>query len=160
VRREHLGREASMQALGLLHYLLGGAVLLGTIYAVATGSNGGLEIRPGVWGAIDLSVYGVGTVAMFVIGTGLRSLRRWARIAAIVVCAIGLLRVPVGTVICPYLMYLLLSAKGKRVFAPDYAAIVEATPHLKPPRSVVVWTVLTALAVVAALYALRFAIRG
>ena len=159
VRLEHLGREASMQALGLLHYLLGGAVLLGTIYALVTGSNSGLEIRPGFWGTIDLSVYSVSVIAMFAIGSGVRGLRRWARVAAIVVCSIGVLRLPT-TLICPYFLYLLLSAKGKRVFAPDYAAIIAATAHLRYPRMVVVWTVLAVLAVVAALYALRFAIRG
>lgn len=160
VRREHLGREASMQALGLLYYVLGGTVLLGTIYALATGSDSGLEIRPGVWGTIDLSVYGGSVVTMFAVGSGVRGLRRWARVGAIIVCSIGLLRIPVGTLICPYFLYLLLSVKGRRLFAPDYAAIIEATPQLKYPRIVVVSTVLAVLAIVAALYALRFAIRG
>jgi hypothetical protein len=36
----------------------------------------------------------------------------------------------------------LLSAKGKRLFEPDYAGIVAATPHIQYRTSIVIWILL------------------
>jgi hypothetical protein len=160
VRRGHLHHEASMQALGVLFSLIGVVVLLATLFALSTRSNAGLEIRPGIWGVVDLVAYTVGIVATLTVGYGLRRLRRWARIAAIVLCGIFSLRLPDGTLIFPYFLYLLFSAKGRRVFAPDYGAILAATPQIRYPRSTVVWTVLAVLIVIVASIAVRIAIRG
>jgi hypothetical protein len=159
VRREHLNREASVRALGLLFCLLGAVVLLATIYALGTGSNAGLEVRSGIWGIIDVTAYTVGIVATFAVGCGLLRLRRWARVPAIILCSIGLLRIPIGTLLFPYFLYLLLSAKGRRVLAPDYAAIVVATPHINRPKTIFVWTVLAVLIVIVGFVALRLAFR-
>ena len=161
IRREHLRREASVHALGVLYYFIGAMTLATTVFTLATGSNAGLEVRPGYWGVIDVTVYVAGAIMALVVGHAVHRLRRWARVAAIVICSVGLLRLPVGTLIFPYFLYVLLSAKGKRVFAPDYGAIIAATPHLEYPRSVVVWTVLAVVvAAVALRHAVRFAIQG
>ena len=160
IRRGHLHHEASMQALGVVFSLIGVVVLLATIFALVTRSNAGLEIRPGKLGVVDLVAYTVGIVATLTVGYGIRRLRRWARIAAIVLCGIFSLRFPDGTLIFPYFLYLLFSAKGKRVFSPDYGAILAATPQIRYPRSTVVWTVVAVLVVVVASIALRIAIRG
>jgi hypothetical protein len=83
----------------------------------------------------------LGALSIFV-GRGIRALRPWARTTAIVLSCIGLLGFPVGTVIHGYILYLLLSQKGKRIFEPDYPEIVAATPDIKYRTSVVVWIVL------------------
>jgi hypothetical protein len=161
IRREHLRREASIHALGVLYYVIGAIILAGMVFALGTGGTAGLEVRPGYWGAIDVTVYVAAVVVTFVVGHSLHRLRSWARVAAIVICSLGLLRIPVGTLVLPYFLYVLLSAKGKRVFAPDYGAILAATPHLSYPRLVVVWTVLGVVLAVAALrYAVRFAVQN
>jgi hypothetical protein len=65
-----------------------------------------------------------------------------ARVAAIVFAGIGLLGFPIGTLINGYILYLLLSQKGRRIFQPDYAHIVAATPEVKYRTSIVVWIIL------------------
>jgi hypothetical protein len=158
VRREHLEREASIQALALLFYLIGGLTLIATVFALATRSNAGLEIRPAVWGIVDVLAYTAGIAATVAVGYGLRRLRSWVRVPAIVLGIIGSLSFPFGTLIFPYFLYVLLSAKGKRVLAPDYAAVVAATPSMRYPRSVVAWTLAAVLIAVIALRAVGMAL--
>ncbi len=57
---------------------------------------------------------------MLVVARGVRKLAPWARITTIVLAAIGLLGFPVGTLINGYILYLMLSKKGKRIFEDDY----------------------------------------
>ena len=64
-----------------------------------------------------------------------------AQVTAAVLSALSLPVVPFGTVIGAYVLVLLRSAKGRRIFARDYASIVAATPHLEPGGSRVVWIV-------------------
>src|SRR5690606_39569288 len=72
----------------------------------------------------------------------LRALKPWARIAGIVMAILGLFGFPIGTLINGYILYLLLSQKGRRIFQPDYAHIVAATPEVKCRTSIVVWIIL------------------
>jgi hypothetical protein len=160
MRREHVNREASVRAISLLYYLIGSGVLVAAIYALADGSNAWLEIRDGVYGVIDVSVYALSVAAFLTVAWGLARLRRWARASAIVLSAIFVLSIPIGTLIGPYFLYLLLSAKGRRVFAPDYASIVAATPEIRAPISTVVWTVFGVFLAIAALVVVRAAIVG
>ena len=81
-----------------------------------------------------------------VVARGIRQLKPWARITSIVLSIVGLIGFPVGTLINGYILYLLLAAKGRRIFAADYADIVAATPHIKTRSSIVVWIVLGLLA--------------
>jgi hypothetical protein len=53
-------------------------------------------------------------------------------------------------VIGAYVLVLLRSAKGRRIFARDYASIVAATPHIEPGGSRVVWIVFAVAAVLGA----------
>jgi hypothetical protein len=155
IRRAHVNRETSLRAMCLLYSLIGSVVLLATVFVLTTGSDVPLEVRPGIYGAIDVLVYVVGATAFLVVAYGLWQPRRWARIAAIVLSTVGLMAIPIGTLLCPYFLYLLLSAKGRRVFAPDYAAIVAATPHIKHRTSIIVWTLLAVFLAIAALVVVR-----
>jgi hypothetical protein len=84
-------------------------------------------------------------VVSVVVAWGVRRLRKWAAGASIVLSAISLLGFPFGTLISAYILYLLLSAKGRRIFAADYADIVAATPHVKYRTSIAVWIALGAI---------------
>jgi hypothetical protein len=86
------------------------------------------------------------------VGRGLRKLRPWARIASIVMSILGLLNPPTGTLVNIYILYLLFSEKGRRIFQSDYPEIVAATPDVKAKTSIVVW-VFVGLLVVALLAA-------
>lgn len=140
VRQEHIKHEASIRSVGVLYYLGGGLMVLGAmgLFAVGLGGQGALGYG---FGALYLALGGLSLV----LGRGIRAYRPWARTTGIVLACIGLLGFPVGTLINAYILYLLLSQKGRRIFASDYPDIVAATPHIEYKTSVVVWIVLGVL---------------
>ena len=48
----------------------------------------------------------------------------------------------VGILVQIYILYLLFSKKGRRIFESDYPDIVAATPEIKYRTSVVIWVLL------------------
>lgn len=100
----------------------------------------------------ELEAGAVGTIAIllvmlttyFGVGRGLRKLRRSARVIAGIISTVGLLAFPFGTIINAYILYLLFSSKGNRVFSPDYQEVIEQTPHVVHRYSLV----LTVLAII------------
>jgi len=140
MRKEHLKHEASVKSVGVLYYLGGGAVFLfGLVglFAVPKDSNAPIAIV--VFPVLLLFLFGAGQLW---VGTGLRRLRRWARIPTGILSSIGLLGFPIGTIINGYILYLIFSQKGKVVFSDEYQAVIEQTPHIKYRTSIVVWIVL------------------
>lgn len=138
IRQEHIKHEASIRSIGTLYYI-------GGLFA---GIAGIVFIAAGIFAESNVATFGLGVIYVvlgvlsYALGNGVRRFRSWARTTAIVFACIGLLGFPLGTLINGYILYLLLSAKGKRIFAPDYPDIVAATPHIKYRTSVVVWVVL------------------
>jgi len=111
IRKAHLRHEASVQSIGLLYYL--GSVLFvcgGTAVLVRVFSIGR---SPRALGAAVLSfavflAFGAG---QFWVGTGLRRLRKWARIPTGIFSGLGLLWFPLGTIINAYVPH--LQSEGK-----------------------------------------------
>ena len=149
VRREHIKHEASVRSIGTLYYIGGAFSILGAValLIVGFGARDEPSMPMGFLTVFFVLYAALGVLAIFV-ARGIRQLRSWARTAATVLSIIGLLGIPVGTIINGYFLYLLHSAKGKRIFAPDYAAIVAATPFVKYRTSIVVWIVLGLLVLV------------
>ena len=146
IRREHIKHEASIRAVGLLYYIGGGILLVtGVSLVIGLSTNNPFYIAGPIYIVISLLT--------MVVAYGLRSLRPWARLTSIVFAAIGLIGFPVGTIVNAYVLWLLLSKKGRRIFEDDYAAIVAATPHVKYRTSMLVWVILgiLVLAVAAAI---------
>jgi hypothetical protein len=141
IRKEFINHEASVRSIGLLYYLF--TLGLG-IAAVVT--LFGFQTQPFEMNALFLAIF-VGLLAAlyYWIGSGLRALRPNVRIVAGVFAALGLLSFPIGTIINGYILYLLFSKKGERVFSADYQAIVDATPHIKYKTSIVVWLLIAIL---------------
>lgn len=146
IRREHIKHEASIKSVGILYYL-GGAFAV----AMALLFSFGIENVP--MGLGLGAIYAVLGVFGIAVGHQLRALKPWARIAGIVMAILGLFGFPIGTLINGYILYLLLSQKGRRIFQPDYPAIVAATPEVKYRTSIVVWIILgiLLLAIIAAI---------
>lgn len=142
IRREHLKHEASVRSIGTMYYA--GSVLwsLFGVYFLLVAIRGN-EFTAWPLAVVSL-VFGLASV---VVAWGLRGLQRWAASAAAVLSALSLPVFPFGTVIGGFVLVLLRSAKGRRVFARDYASIVAATPHLEPGGSRLVWIVFAVAAV-------------
>jgi hypothetical protein len=154
IRNANLKHEASVQSIGILY-------LIGSVLMVVSGTLSLIKPGPG-----DHTVTLVTGALLIVLGilqgwTGslLRKLDPRAVMPATLLSCIGLLGVPIGTLVSVYVLYLLHSAKGKLVFSPDYRAVIEATPHIKYKTSVLVWILLglllllLAVGMIAALFA-------
>ncbi|MBL9178395.1 MAG: hypothetical protein JNM65_10045 [Verrucomicrobiaceae bacterium] len=138
VRRAHIGHETSVKAVGGLYALLGGLLLLpvfiGMLETLTRASRGN---DFGMLGLIMLTGAGI-----LVLGASVRRLKPWARIAMAVVSGL-LAAVTLLSVVFPllyvYLLWLMLSAKGRMVFSPAYQQIIELTPDVRPRTSVITW---------------------
>lgn len=150
-RKAHLSHEASVKSIGCLYYF--GAVfgvLLGLVYmgaALAGGLNDRAEVPVAVLVGLGVFMLGMG-IAQGYIGYGLRHLKPWARIGGIVLSVIGLLGVPIGTLVSGYFLYLLASHKGEVVFSDDYRHVIGQTPHIKYKTSIIVKILVVVLVVV------------
>lgn len=146
-RKAHLKHEASIQSIGTLYLLgtifmapVGLAMLLGGIGVLAEPQ--GRDVSAALFaGAIGLGYFMLGAFQGYV-GWGLRKLKHWARTPAIVLSVIGLLAIPIGTMISIYFLYLLLSEKGKIIMSPPYQDVIAQTPHIKYRMSIVIWILL------------------
>jgi hypothetical protein len=162
-RRDHISHEASIKSLGCLYVLLGTLLLIGAISTLVTIST--FDKEKYVAGAF-MTMLGRGVllfVVAFVIGSiglGLRKLKGWAGIMGGIIAGIsvmlsmpGLPMTAAGMLIPGYVLWLLVSKKGRRVTSPDYQTVIAQTPHVKLHTSLVVWILLGLL-----LIALTFAI--
>jgi hypothetical protein len=152
VRRELLNHEASIRAVGTL-MILGGvfAVLAGLSLLVAAFVAGELrEMIPVVGLTVGYLGLGVGSVW---VGYALRMFDPRGRIPGAIINGFGLVGFPVGTLISAYILYLLLSEKGRRVLSPEYQGVIARTPHIRYQSSIVV-IVLVVVVLVAAVAAL------
>ena len=77
-------------------------------------------------------------VLFFGVAFGLRKLHAWARWPIGAFTVLGLFNFPIGTVLNAYILYLLLSTKGRRVFTANYKSVIEQTPDVKYRTSPVV----------------------
>jgi hypothetical protein len=133
IRKEHIKHEASVKSVGLLYFLAAALMLLVGIFSAVSGQGEGILI------GLILLVLGAAQVW---VGIGLRGLKAWARIPTAILSGLGLLGFPIGTLINGYILYLVLSAKGKTVFSDEYQRVIEQTPHIKYRTSIVVWILL------------------
>ncbi|MGJ8652734.1 MAG: hypothetical protein ACSHX8_05635 [Opitutaceae bacterium] len=147
IREAHIKHEASLRSVGILYYigaffmLVGGVVGLFTTVASSSGA-GDVPFMVGF-----LAFYIVLGVISILVGRGFRNLKRWVRIPGTILAALGLLSIPIGTLINGYILYLMFSAKGKMVFSPEYQEIRDATPEVKYKTSVISWIILIMLVV-------------
>jgi len=143
-RRRFLSHEASIQSIGVL-YLIGGvlSVLYGAFmismalagFAQVNAQQVSVLIFPVILGFVVLAL----GVAQGYAGHCMRILNPSGKVLAIIMAAIGLIAVPLGTLISIYVLWLLLSEKGNVVFSPEYRRVIDATPHIKYRTSIIVW---------------------
>ncbi|MCW1883655.1 hypothetical protein OKA04_02875 [Luteolibacter flavescens] len=133
VRARHIQHEASVKAMGIL-CVLGGVMLLGSFAFVCIEVIAANYLpEPTATGL--LFAFGLGTLKL-ISGIGLGQLQGWSRITASFVVVVSMFAVPIGTAFGIYLLYLLFSPRGGRVFTAGYREIVARTPdmHYRTPR--------------------------
>lgn len=128
IRNAHLAHEASAKSIGFL-YLLG---FIGMILPLV------VALSDGVFLGWEILITTMIALTLLATGIGLRRLRPWARIAGAVLAIPGLLAIPLGTLVSLYILWILLSKKGRLIFSAEYAHIIAATPHLRYRTSIVV----------------------
>jgi hypothetical protein len=143
IRMAHIRHERQLQSVGLLFGL--GAVLV-ALMIIAIIVSGFLQ---GVGEVKDPTMMMVNAVIIIVVGTllavlayGYRTLSPWVKYVGTPVSVLGLLAIPVGTLIHAYILYLIWCDKGRRVLADDYADIIRATPQVRYKRTVGDWIAL------------------
>jgi len=149
VRRAHINHEASVQGIGSIWMLT--SVILGLISLSVT-----LRLVQQPW---DLS-----TLAFVMLAWGLTGLFGWlgwslrrlcaqARLPALVMAALALIALPIGTLVGVYMLYILGTEKGHFVLSEPYRQVILQTPHIRYRTSWVVLVVvgLLLLAIAASL---------
>jgi hypothetical protein len=110
----------ALSALGVL-----AALILMLVFGVAAGSVG---VSGDPDAAVALPIIGMvgSSLVIFLLvvslpglitGWGLLKLKPWARIVGIVLCAINLINIPLGTIVGAYGLWVLLSGETERLFA-------------------------------------------
>ena len=149
IRRAHIKHEAQVKSIGSLYWIGAAFILIGLFFLPVS------NMKRDDW--TGLAVLAGLLVFQIVVGAGLRRLKPWARVASIILSALGLLAFPIGTIINLIILIILGSKKNRVVFSQDYQAIIAATPHVKYKTSKIVWIalgifVLIVLAIAVALF--------
>lgn len=139
VREAHIKHEASIKSVSVLYVLSALALFAAGVGMVPMGSS---ETSVGV----GFLVMGIG---LFATAFALRKFKPWARIVGTILSTIGLLGIPIGTLINGYILYLFWGKKGKTIFSPEYQDVIAATPHIKYKTSIWIWVFLIGLVVLA-----------
>lgn len=148
-RRDHRTHEARVRGLGVAWMVQGVVRVLGAVIpARAAWEQAESATSPGLWTTAGLmAAVGVATILS---GVGVRRLQQWGWILGMLTSLVGLIYVPMGTVLSLWAMGLLLAPKGLRIFAPDYAELQAQTPDVswepKPiPAMIVALVMVSAL---------------
>lgn len=122
--------EGHVKALGVLHIVLGALGVIGALIVLLIfgGAAAIVDLKaPQEDAEVAVPILGiVGGVIGFlilalslpgiVVGVGLYGLRPWSRILGIVISALDLLHVPLGTVVGIYGLWVLLNSETERMF--------------------------------------------
>jgi hypothetical protein len=122
--------ETHVKVLGALQIAMGSMCLFGALVLtlVFAGGFGAASLSDDPDAAIALPFIGITGAALvtfllvlslpgIITGIGLLRLRPWARIAGIVLSILGLMAMPVGTIVGVYGLWVLFSKEAERLFA-------------------------------------------
>ena len=146
IRQEHINTEATIKSVGMLYYLGAFMVVFYGVGSIIIGISSGSDA---LWGSILIGVVllAIG-VGQGVVAYGLRRLQSWSRIPTVIISCIGLIGIPIGTLISIYILVKILGKQGKFVMTPEYQRIIAATPGVKRRQSLVAWVLLILLIII------------
>ena len=109
-----------MAALAIMVVFGGAAGIVGT---AAEGEDAAVALPIiGLTGTLVTTFLLVLALPGLVAGFGLLSMRPWARILGIVLCALNLIQIPLGTILGAYGLWVLLNKETERLFEVQQAA--------------------------------------
>jgi hypothetical protein len=109
-------------ALGLMA-IFGGAA--GIVGSSAEAGDAAIAVPIiGLTGSLVTIFLLVVSVPGLITGFGLLSLKPWARIAGIVLCALNLIHIPLGTIMGAYGLWVLLNKETEQMFERDRSIVV------------------------------------
>lgn len=131
IRQQHLKHEASLRSVGIL-YFLGSISFFVMAAAGITGMvSGGTSVDNFAGGIGEVAAGLIFGIGFLYLGQMFRSLSRHILIPGTILACLGLLAIPLGTIINLYILYLMHSKKGKMVLSPEYKEIIQQTPQIK-----------------------------
>ena len=146
IRHEYLKREHSIKSIGSLFVVfslvLGVAVISLAGPLISSFQRGANSSRGLAVAIATLVLLGFLITGQLLVGIGIRRLKPWSRIPAIVISVLWMFHFPIGTVLNVIFLVTLLGKRNRFVFTPEYRRIIEATPHIKYRSSILLWAVL------------------
>jgi hypothetical protein len=126
-RREFIGHERQLKSVGTVFSLPAMvfviAFMLALVFAVTGDDSVSLPA---------LAAQGTLAALFIALAIGFRRLQPWVKWPGTVVSAIGVLGVPVGTIVFGVVLYLIWCRAGRVVLDPAYRDVIQATPQLQP----------------------------
>ena len=122
--------QTHVKVLGVVYLAVGGCMLLGALFLALTmgGVAGivGATAEPqdaaiaipvlGIAGTALAAFLGIFSLPSLITGYGLLNFKQWARIVGIILSAISLINIPIGTIIGAYGLWVLLNKETERLF--------------------------------------------
>jgi hypothetical protein len=148
IRREHAHDEVTLYYFGYYHIVCGailalvglGISALLFLIEVPEGESIFFVIVP----AIITALIGIVRLA---IGLGLIKLTRFGLVGGMILHVLGLLGIPFETMFSIYFLIIINSEKGKKIFSPEYRAVIDATPNFRRPVPIIGWLFLGVFAI-------------
>ena len=137
IRRSHIAHEATLRSLGLLYYL--GALFLILLATITLALGSPADTPSPLSDPLTAALALIGALLLGLTGRGLRTMQPWARIPVMSLSTLGLFYFPMGTMICGYILYLVLCRQGQMVFSQDYQQIIKATPEIDYRTPWIAW---------------------
>ncbi len=137
LREAHIRHEIQLKSVGTLYYLGGALALVAGVVMIPVYLDADAAFGEMI-GLFALIYLGAGALSI-ALGYGFRRLQPWVRIPGALLSGIGLLAIPIGTIVNAWILYLMFCEKGRTVLAPEYRAIVIATPEVRYRRTIGDW---------------------
>lgn len=123
--------QTHVKVLGVVYLAVGGCMLLGAVFlALTMGSVAGIvgaTAEPqdaaiaipvlGLAGTALVAMLGIFALPSLITGYGLLYYKPWSRIVGIVLSAVSLINIPLGTVVGAYGLWVLLNKETERLFS-------------------------------------------
>ena len=122
IREAHIGHERQLKSVGWLYALATAGTLAAGVSSLSKGSTEDA--------AVGVVMLAMSLPCAFLVWA-YRSLSPMVRWVGTPMAVLGLLNIPIGTMISGLVLYLIWCKKGRRVLSPDYAAIIRAAPQVR-----------------------------